>query len=360
MKTCKCGKANQPTRKYCIRCGALLIETENGVKEDSTVGSVTELSAELEESIRRTSDTPSRTTGDKWVRPSKVNTERMRTAERHIEKTEFEKAQEAFSRDKSAEGDERMLRASEMHELMKELPTELSPESSISAQPPVISKEPVPEVIEPKPVSKPLPSESSSPIEKPLPKTISPPEMTPAEESRKEKLTHTSQEPVQKSTPEPERSITSKPESAPMAAPVDTSAKRIERAPATPKTVDVKVTSPQEDKVVTELSSNIERFQQQMQQLEDELETMKGNHDEERRRLSTVTEAKRIQIQVIQGDLIQAKNELEDAKKKLQSATNRMKSEIKDAEKKISAQKKRIDNAEKALKKRQSELEKER
>jgi hypothetical protein len=83
--------------------------------------------------------TASTTTGDKWVRPSEVSRDRVRTAGGRRGKTELEKAREAFARaeevgiDEEGDGviETRMLRASEVRELLEssaEMEAELTAE----------------------------------------------------------------------------------------------------------------------------------------------------------------------------------------------------------------------------------------
>ena len=99
------------------------------------------------------------------VRPSKVETGRVIPPERHVEKTELEKAQEAFARaedvgiaEETGEGivETRMLRASEVRELMdsaaswsEPAPTPSQPsETSDGLKPPAAPAMPSPKDIE--------------------------------------------------------------------------------------------------------------------------------------------------------------------------------------------------------------------
>ncbi|MFX1605404.1 MAG: hypothetical protein ACFFDD_05805 [Promethearchaeota archaeon] len=128
MRTCdKCGKANQPTRKFCIRCGSSLIKKE-APKEKAPLPTapapqVPEVAAPPPPETQPTA------TDDKWVKPSSVSTDRVRTAEGLTRpKSEFEKAKEAFAKAETVGIDEadgsgivetRMLRASEVKELLE-------------------------------------------------------------------------------------------------------------------------------------------------------------------------------------------------------------------------------------------------
>ena len=128
MRTCdKCGKANQPTRKFCIRCGSSLIVDEPP-KEKAPLPTVpapevTEAPAAPPPEAQPTS------TDDTFVKPSSVSTDRVRTAGGLTRpKSEFEKAKEAFAKAETVGIDEadgsgivetRMLRASEVKELLE-------------------------------------------------------------------------------------------------------------------------------------------------------------------------------------------------------------------------------------------------
>jgi hypothetical protein len=129
----KCGKANQPTRKFCIRCGASLIKptkpkaptapAKQPAPEEGQAAppprEPKKVEAPAAESV---------TTDDKWVKPSEVSKDRVRVAGGAKQKSELEKAREAFAKAESAGIDEadgsgivesRMLRASEVKELLE-------------------------------------------------------------------------------------------------------------------------------------------------------------------------------------------------------------------------------------------------
>ncbi len=127
MRECpKCGKANQPTRKFCIRCASSLIVP----RKPATISQPTPVAPAPQPTPQpTTSDQASVTTGDQWVRPSEISRDRVRTAEGAKRKTELEKAREAFDRAENVGIDEaagsgivesRMLRASEVRELLEQ------------------------------------------------------------------------------------------------------------------------------------------------------------------------------------------------------------------------------------------------
>jgi hypothetical protein len=134
LRNCeKCGKANEPTRKFCIRCGASLIKS---VKPKAPSAPAKPQIPETEKSAAGSSQPPqspasqkaSVTTNDKWVKPSEVSKDRVRVVGGSKGKSELEKAREAFAKAETAGIDEadgsgivesRMLRASEVRELLE-------------------------------------------------------------------------------------------------------------------------------------------------------------------------------------------------------------------------------------------------
>ncbi|TFG32078.1 zinc ribbon domain-containing protein [Candidatus Thorarchaeota archaeon] len=127
MRNCeKCGKANQPTRKFCIRCGASLIK-----KEKPAAAPVQPPKPEVPVThvpVAPQAPPVSRTTNDQWVKPSEVSRDRVRAAGGGKQKSELEKAREAFAKaetvgieeaDGSGVIETRMLRASEVRELLE-------------------------------------------------------------------------------------------------------------------------------------------------------------------------------------------------------------------------------------------------
>ncbi len=127
VRTCdKCGKANQDTRKFCIRCGASLLKP---IKEKPTPTPIPVITQPKTPTTRMTTtEQPAPTTEDKWVKPSEVSRDRVRAPSRHKQKSELEKAREAFAKAESVGIDEeegsgvvesRMLRASEVKELLE-------------------------------------------------------------------------------------------------------------------------------------------------------------------------------------------------------------------------------------------------
>jgi len=174
----KCGKVNQETRKYCIRCGSVLTAPEKRRDErkeeksgaGSETGKVTTAASVAKAAAPSISDTASPVTQDEWVRPSGVSRGRMRATEHSMGKSEMEKAREAFARAEvvgiAEEGpgitETRMLRASEVRELLRQSAAEeaappaapqplgetLAPESAPAPVTPRAPPRPRPQIVE--------------------------------------------------------------------------------------------------------------------------------------------------------------------------------------------------------------------
>lgn len=130
MRNCeKCGKANQPTRKYCIRCGSSLLKTAKKAAPAPQPVAQPAPPPAAPAPAPPVVETPAPKTADAWVKPSEVSTDRVRSGS-GVEKpkSEMEKAKEAFAKAETvgieeAEGsgiiETRMLRASEVKELLE-------------------------------------------------------------------------------------------------------------------------------------------------------------------------------------------------------------------------------------------------
>ncbi len=132
LRNCdKCGKANQPTRKFCIRCGASLIKPTKPQAPTAPAKSQTPEPVGTPVSSKEPAQAQQKasvSTEDKWVKPSEVSKDRVRVAGGAKQKSELEKAREAFAKAETAGIDEadgsgivesRMLRASEVRELLE-------------------------------------------------------------------------------------------------------------------------------------------------------------------------------------------------------------------------------------------------
>ncbi|MHA1615518.1 MAG: hypothetical protein ACTSW7_02550 [Candidatus Thorarchaeota archaeon] len=122
MRTCdKCGKANQPTRKFCIRCGGSLLKKT----KPSPAVIVPAPTVETPVAPQPTSPT---ITEEEAVKPSQVSRDRVRVAGGTKQLSELDKAKAAFAKAETVGIDEpdgsgiietRMLRASEVRELLE-------------------------------------------------------------------------------------------------------------------------------------------------------------------------------------------------------------------------------------------------
>lgn len=351
---CKCGKANQPTRKYCIRCGASLVQTEDEKPAAPTKPAVEPPREKPVQAVPQDSVSP--TTEHKWVRPSEVRKDRLRTAERHVDKTEFEKAKEAFAKADSVDMDERMLRASELRELMADGPASHTAKPTTPPTTPVIEESPKPQQRAPKSVpirETPAPSAPATPqrMNASEPESVSTPTTSP-------QLTKPMGGPPGISGTSP---IAVQPKPAEIktpAPPVQISESRL-RQPAPQVEMEVDSSDPNQDKRVKEIDSDISYFAVQLKQLEEEREEIRTRHEGNTKWLSTVAETKRFRMEELDDSLRRAKEEFDQANKDLKEAENRMKKELSEADKRIDNQSKRIKNAEKAKEKRLKEIEKE-
>lgn len=157
MRNCaNCGKANQPTRKYCIRCGRSLISKAKPKKKASQpvpeVGTVT-TSETMKKKEKAAAAKKAVKDGDKeehMVKPSEVSRDRMRSTAGHKQMTELEKAQAAFARAEEVGIEDetggivvtRMLRATEVKELMEGV-SEMHTAEDTTSDEPVVGPPPI-------------------------------------------------------------------------------------------------------------------------------------------------------------------------------------------------------------------------
>ncbi len=129
LRTCdKCGKANQPTRKYCIRCGSSLLKPVKK-KAAAPILEVAQPTPVVETPAPPIAEPQPSVIAEASVRPSEVSTDRIRSGSGFEKpKSELEKAKEAFAKAETVGIDEaagsgiietRMLRASEVKELLE-------------------------------------------------------------------------------------------------------------------------------------------------------------------------------------------------------------------------------------------------
>ncbi|MFW9849624.1 MAG: hypothetical protein ACFFF4_10795 [Candidatus Thorarchaeota archaeon] len=349
MRMCKCGKANQPTRKFCIRCGEPLIGQEKDEKPAAPAPTPAPAPAEVappEESSYKPVGSPDKfspTTNDQWVRPSQVDSDRVRSAERHTDKTELEKAQEAFEKAEDEDIDGRMLRASELKELMAEGPAEIYTEEEPAAPPAA-----TPPVATPPTAAPPAATPPAA-----TPPTAAPPAATPPAAT-----------PPTAAPPAATPPVATPPAAAPPAKPPATIPKPQVAAKSIETKVDARPAQPSVsgddlDPRIQQVDSDLAEFNIKLQALQAELEDIRSKNEGNVTWVNTVAEQKRIKLEEAEEDLRRAKEEFSNASKDLQNAEKRMKKEVSDAEKRVSDIEKRIDNAHKFREKRLKEIEKE-
>jgi hypothetical protein len=389
VRTCpSCGKANNPTRKYCVRCGKSLFISKVDqstrtpapkAKQPETV-EPTSSRSEPELPTKPASTTPSVTTGDQWVRPSEISRDRMRTTSSSRGKSEMEKAKEAFARAEivgiQEEGGDivetRMLRASEVRELMQDMstqpqtpqqPIEKPPGSPIQRSmnmtpesPPVMTRKPAPMQASAEKASipgTPAAIGSAPPQMKEPPASMAAPQRSSIAEERKATIL------------EPQMRKNSEVLATPRPATID-------RANVAPPT-SVRQTSVQEMDAIMSCISHSEDLQDgkikelltELTDLHREIQQTTANQIAIGSQLDTrvqeshnKAEVKRIHYESINEQMRLAKQEWDDAKQEYDKLENRRKRELSALEDKIKNIQKRIDKAEGGVKKRVGELNK--
>jgi hypothetical protein len=364
MRTCpKCGRANQPTRKYCIRCGGNLLSVEQKPK---TISAPIETPATPEPEVKPppppiSSTSEARvTTNDEWVKPSSISRDRVRTADGTSKpKSEFEKAKEAFAKAdqvgiaEEGEGivETRMLRASEVQELMGELETQRETSAAPPTAPPPAAAPPTPPASTPPPVAPP----STQPAE-PKPSVPIQPETTPP--------------PVKMATPEPiPAAPPPKPRMPDIAArtPSPAATPAMPAAKPTPSSIpeigSILSTFPdpayRQDPQIIGIVNDLTNLHTEMAQFNSDLDAVRGRLESEVRDYWNVAEVKRIHFESIEEQLRLAKQEWNDSIKVYQQAEKRMKNEISSREKRIKDIEKRIQKTEGTIEKRVKDLDKE-
>lgn len=363
MRTCpKCGRANQPTRKYCIRCGGLLLSVE---QKPQTISSptVTHEPEVKEVQIPATSSSEARvTTNDEWVKPSQVSPDRVRSADGTTKpKSELEKAREAFARadklgiEETGEGiiETRMLRASEVKELMGELDSQRQASAAPPSAPPPAAAPP-PAVIDTPPAAAPPPAappstapakpELIAPVQKavePPPIKIAPPEPKPTAPPRMPEI--------------PTKATrTTPPQAQPAAKPTMTSIPDIESVLST-----LPDRAYRQDPQIQGIVNDLTNLHTELAQFNSDLDSVRSRLESEVRDYWNIAEVKRIHFESIEEQLRLAKQEWNDATKVYQQSAKRMKNELTSREKRIKDIQKRIEKTEGSIGKRAKDLDKE-
>ena len=321
IRTCpKCGRQNDVTRKYCTRCGALLLKLEENVEpepiETPEEVPVAETRTEIEE--------------DTHVLPSQVASEQ---AEYEMPPTPFGgsvRHEEETTESQPMDNDRGKAVVADILEKVRAAEARSrGEETTTSAEPDI---EPPPS--EPLEIEEPTPSEEF----------MAEPEVEEPE----------IEEPVE--VPEPPKEEFIEPEAPPASPPP---AKPVER-PAVVKAPVETMAAPAKDEKVRMFESDISAYNIELKQLQSELGSLHTRLDEEVERYRTAAEVKRTRTESLERELSLAKKEYNEANKEYKNSDNRRKKEISTAEKRIREAEKRIKKAEDGKRKRLSDLEKER
>ena len=379
MRTCaSCGKANNPIRKYCTRCGKLLLTVKDDKPSPTPASIVTETKIPYVQPIDSAlgekyvaSDSAKVTTNDEWVRPSQVSRDRVRTGSTSSGKSEMEKAKEAFAKAETVGIEEtagsgiiepRMLRASEVRELMGEeavLPQETAPTPAPPVVPPVATPPPL----------RPGPPQTTPYVAPPTPSVpdktpevvpeVSLPKVAPAPSTNK------LDSPVVKPTPPGETPLPAAPKTAvepSIQEPVVTSAASISLDTRVPEIEDVlaQVSEPEDlqDSKIKDHVANLTHQHAELRQVRADLTSISARLDEFVRSCLNDSEVKRIHYESVNEQMRFAKKEYETAKKEYERVDKKRKKEVSSLEGRIRSVEKNISKSESALKKRISELDK--
>lgn len=359
MRTCpKCGRANQPTRKYCIRCGGNLLSVES---RPQTISSPAETPTPQAAPPPVSSTSEARvTTNDEWVKPSQVSRDRVRAAEGTTKpKSEMEKAMEAFAKadkvgiEEEGEGiiETRMLRASEVQELMGELETQRDATPAMPATPPPAASAP--------PTAAPATPPGSAP-----PGATGPPSPSPAQPQPTAPVG-----PPAAKTPAPEPKPTAQPPMTKVAAKAPTLTPPPLRPAPKPTASSIPEISSilsglpdpdyRQDPQIIGIVNDLKNLHTELAQFNSDLDTVRSRLESEVQDYWNVAEVKRIHFESLEEQLRLAKQEWNDATKVYQQSEKRMKNEVSSREKRIKDIQKRIEKAEGGIEKRVKDLDKE-
>jgi hypothetical protein len=296
------------------------------------------------------------TTNDEWVKPSQVSPDRVRTADGTTKpKSEFEKAKEAFARadqvgiEEEGEGiiETRMLRASEVQELMGELETQRA--APPSTPPPTT----------PPPTAAPSAPPASGPPPSGPPGSV-PGALTPAVEPPPEKVAI----PEPKlAAPPPKPSIPDISSKVPstVTPPVKPAAKPTVSSIPEIATILSSLPDPayRQDPQIIGIVNDLKNLHTELAQFNSDLDTVRVRLESEVQDYWNVAEVKRIQFESIEEQLRLSKQEWNDSTKVYQQAAKRMSNELSSREKRIKDIEKRIKKTGDSIGKRVKDLDKE-
>ncbi|MHA2114680.1 MAG: hypothetical protein ACXABM_04215 [Candidatus Thorarchaeota archaeon] len=306
-----------------------------------------------------TEDTP-------LVRPSKVETDRVIPPERHVEKTELEKAQEAFARadgvgieEETGEGivETRMLRASEVRELMDNAASWTEPDPTPSQPSDGFEAPAAPVMPSPKDIEKGILGAKSEYVDQPEP-TPEPPPPQPSADPMTAPSAPTTPAPAPPAaaaapiTPPPAPTPTPTVKAPTTAAPQDVTAEMWE--------YEAKVSDKDylDDFGIKGTLSDLKNLLVELKQAESDLGSCCSRHDEDVQQYRNAAEVKRVNYESLDEQTKHAKEEWNDAEKEYRRAEDRRKKEISSREKRIDKVQKQIKKNESSIVKRVKELDK--
>jgi hypothetical protein len=372
---CKCGKANNPTRKFCVRCGANLLTPVDEEQPVEEVAAPTEADTTPPAAVAETAPiaSPDDSSVERTVRPSEVDHDRMRSTTTTV-KSELEKAKEAFAKAEEAgiaEGpgdivETRMLRASEVRELLDKAAgfeevaethdhvadpgATPSPGSSEPAVPAVPSSKSIEESIlgskstlveHDEPTVEPGPPVESyvEPSVQPEPAAAPPPEPA-VPQAPVESVPEPAMEPAAPtSAPEPAAEVVST-EAAPAVVP--------EVSEIEMKILDADYL---DDGRISGSLTDLRHLFTELKQVKSELEEVRAQQEEVVQNYRNDSEVKRIRYEGLREQTLAAKDVWKDAEKEHELADKRRKKEL-------STRQKRVEKIESGIKKAKSTIDK--
>ena len=380
MKTCaSCGKANNPTRKYCLRCGKPLYpekEVKRPAAQPTTTNEqkVDRATKQLEDAIAPAEPSahplPEATTEDKWVKPSEVSRDRIRSTAPTTGKSEMEKAREAFARaEKVGIADEegeivetRMLRASEVQELMKGISKQQEMATQVNQAP-----KPAPPIQRTAPPGVPgkPPAATAQPQAPPGAPTPTPPKANMSLEPKGIPPGATT-----KPTPAVLNEPTPPPQKPPVMEQVTRPAPSVNAASSSQLKAPIpelsqivsEISDPEflQDQIIRETVNDLTNLYKEVKHYEADFQSTSDRLEKEAKECWNKAEVKRIQFESLEEQLRLAKQEWTDASKVFQSADKRKKDEVSSREKHIKDLEKKISKTEDSVRRRVKDLEKER
>jgi hypothetical protein len=369
-----------------VRCGKSLLTSNVDIVTKQSTPTTNQPEPELkrtqkisEVTPKPAAGTPNVTSGDQWVKPSEISRDRMRTASSSKGKSEMEKAKEAFARaekvgiqdEEGAIVETRMLRASEVRELMQGIPTQPQTQQQPIERAPgpptqrsMNMDHPTPPGLTPKqsPIDTLMKKESTStpaatssspsPMMKPIDLEFVPEKVTQVEENQSTIM-------IEQTHKSPDILVTSRPVSI---NPTSATLQSAVREPPVQEMDEIMtcIAHPEDlhDGKIKEFISELTDLHREIQQVTASQISIGSQLDAHVRESHNKAEVKRISYESINEQLRLAKLEWDDAKGEYEKIENRRKRELSTLDDKIKNIQKRIDKAESSIKKRVGELDK--